>query len=318
VHVIETGKSAPYSLLREGILKTLPLEVASLLSTTLNLLRSSHEESEKTIQFLESEISEKQFPFRRPLSADVAVELKLLVDRSEEVMNMSSSIVRITNGYIPCSWSDDQSKSIDRYGFSDDISSVLDSLLQGKFRWSRSSLGKTDEFNCNGLSDQESLQSEMRSKLLNLKEIQDLIHPLQDRLRKGWSIQGSPLTMSFANASMQLERLDQDLLSEVRQIEMDVESITEIKVLEDLAVKFASCIMDLRSVFRDVTIHTKVEKDFRAASQRFESHVIHVKNCFEAKLNLIEFLKTRFSSLEMNIPILVRLSIDTYRNRLCE
>jgi hypothetical protein len=49
----------------------------------------------------------------------------------------------------------------------------------------------------------------------------------------------------------------------------------------------------------------KLEDDFQAATHRFESYISHVKAYFEAEQNMIDFLKKRYLSIEMNIPLLV-------------
>jgi len=320
-HVINTAKSATYAPLTDGILNTIPLELSSHVSTTLDLLSSSRKETEKTIQLLQSDISEKQSSCNRPSSANVAVELMLKRDRSQEIVKTSSSIVTITNGYILSSFTNGQENTIDRSDSNTDICSLVESLLGDKYKMARSFRVKIDELrrkcvesNSTIMSDKDSLQSELHSKRLRQKVIQDRIHALQAELRN-LTEEDTLLTQSIEKTAVDLERLDLSVSSEVRQMEKDIESMSKILVLEDLATEFSQCTMDLRTVFRDIATQSargkvekegaKVEDDFQAASNRFHSYASHVKTYFESELSLIEFLTNRYVGLEINIPILV-------------
>ena len=320
-NLLNKAQSSSYAPLTEGILKTLPFEVASHLSNTLDSMSSTRDETENTIKRIEMDISDMMSIRHRSAITSGAADLMSKRDRSKGVVKNASSIVHLTNSYILGSSTNGSVTSFEGSATNDGQTSLLVSLLGEKYPMAQSCRGKVEdlkrkyaESNSSVLLSKNSALSDLESKKLRQKVIHDRIQELNEELRN-LALEDSLLSESISKVEMNLKLIDQSLSSEARKMEKDIESMSQLVALEDLAIDFAASALDLRSVFRNVatqstvgkvdTEGTKLGDDFQTAATRFESYLVHTRAYFCAELNLIEFLKKRCIHSEMNLPLLV-------------
>jgi len=318
--LLNKAQSSSFAPLTDGILKTLPFEVASHLSTTLDLMSSTRDETEKTIHRLEMNVSDMISARHRTTNASGAGELMAKRDRTKAVVSTYTSIVHLTNAYILGNSTNGSAKPKHGSITNDDQVSLLVSLLGDNYEKAQSCKvedlkRRYAESNSGVILSKTSLLSDLQTQKLRQKAVHDRIQELNDELR-ALAAEDILLSESISKIEMNLKVIEQSLSAESRKMENDIESMSQLAALEDLATDFSNCAMELRAVFRNVAtqsavakeekVGTKLEDDVQNATIRFESYISHVKSYFEAELGMIDFLKKRYMRIETNIPLLVR------------